>query len=458
MPPSSAFPESPPVRSVDELLEAFHAAEKPPARFRIGAEAEKIGVFSSGAALPYAGERSVERIFEALTHYGWQREAETADGPTIALTRGSASITLEPGSQLELSGAAHPDLHLVAEELAQHLAELAPISQQLDVIWLGVGFHPLARQAELTWVPKQRYAIMREYLPPLGHAAHDMMRRTATVQANYDYENESDAMQKLVLSLKLSPLIHAMLANSPFYEGVLSDKKSLRGEVWLNMDPARSGLIPTLWDKPAPRYLDYAEWALDAGMFLFKRGSEVIANTGQTFRAFLSDGFKGHRATVSDFKLHLQTLFPEARLKNTLEVRACDTLPAALSMVVPALFTGILYDRQAFEQARELAAPWSYDAMQGARPALIRQGLGAILAGRPALEHAERLYEIALGGLARRARRNARGEDERRYLTPLERLLEHAESPADDAARGLKPGDTPPAPEILKRTALGALT
>jgi glutamate--cysteine ligase len=439
---SENTPNDRPIRDLDELVDLFRAAEKRPDKFRIGAEAEKFAITGSGEPLHYEGEQGVVGIFEALGDFGWEPERETPDGPVISLRRGQSSITLEPGSQLELSGAALPDLHQVEAEFLNHLRELAPVSKRLGLTWLGVGFHPLARQEDLRWVPKQRYAVMREYLPTKGHAAHDMMRRTATVQANYDFENENDAMAKLLVSLKVSPLVHAMLANSPFKEGKLAGTKSVRGEVWLNMDPSRSGLIPSLWSKPKPGYRDYVEWALDSGMFLFKRDGKVIHNTGQTFRAFMSDGFEGHHATVADFKLHLQTLFPEARLKNTLEVRGCDSLPASLAMAVPALFTGILYDGRAFDQTRELVSSWTLEQTERERPALIREGLSAPFAGKRAAEHAQTLYELASSGLSRRARRNAQNEDERRYLKPLERLLAKGEVPADLLTRGLAPGAT----------------
>ncbi len=247
-----ALPNDRPISSLDELDTVFRAVEKPADKFRIGAEAEKFAIKADGSALQYEGEDGIVGIFDALSEYGWEPERESADGPVISLRRGGASITLEPGSQLELSGAALPDLHQVEAEFYNHLRELAPISKKLGLTWLGVGFQPLATQESLTWVPKQRYAIMREYLPTKGPAAHDMMRRTATVQANYDFSSEADAMKKLVLALKLSPLIHAMLANSPFKEGKLAGTKSVRGEVWLNMDPSRSGLIPSLWT-PAKR-------------------------------------------------------------------------------------------------------------------------------------------------------------------------------------------------------------
>ncbi len=382
---ASTAADDEPLSDPGELVETFHASEKPAEHWRVGGEAEKFGVDArTGAPIGYEGDRGVTRIFSALVEaHGWQPERETPDGPVIALSRGDASVTLEPGAQLELSGAPMSSVHLICTEMRGHLAELREISSEMNLVWLAVGFHPLAAQADLAWVPKQRYAIMREYLPTRGSGALDMMRRTATVQANYDYSSEEDAIRKLRVALKLSPLVHAMTANSPFYEGRLAGTKSVRGDVWMRMDPARSGLIPSLWKSGRAGYADYAEWALDAGMFLFKRGNQFIANTGQTFRDFMHNGYEGHRATKRDWKLHLQTLFPEVRLKTTIEIRCCDSLPTDFACGVPALFAGIYYDERALAEAEELVAPWDYESVQRARPELIKHGIEADLDGPP---------------------------------------------------------------------------
>ncbi len=441
--------DSAPIRSLDDLVSVFHAAEKPKTAFLLGAEAEKFGVHGdSFAPLSYDGERGVVRVLEALRAFGWEPDHEVEGGPLIALKRGAASVTLEPGSQLELSGAALPDVHAVRAEFAAHLAELAPISREMSLVWLGVGFHPLARQADLTWVPKQRYPIMREYLLPLGSGAHDMMRRTATVQVNIDYESEADAMRKLRVGLLLSPLLHAMLANSPFIEGRTSELKSLRGNVWLHMDPARSGLVPRVLAHRRPRYREYVEWALDAGMFLFKRGERAYANTGQTFRDFWANGFEGQRATLADWKLHLNTLFPEVRLKNTIELRACDALPLDLTPAVSAFAAGIFYDERALAEAEDLAESLGHDAVSQARPALVQRALEASIGGLPARALAERLLDITKGGLERRARLNEAGESEAVYLELLSGLIARGQTPAD-RLRALLPGAGPHAASAL---------
>lgn len=438
----------------DQLTELFRTAEKPAEAFRIGGEAEKFGVLTrTGVPLDYAGETGVARVMAYLAEqHGWAPQSETRGGPVIALTRGHASITLEPGSQLELSGSPHADVHAVVQEMDEHLIELEPISREMGVSWLGVGFHPLAAQRNLTWVPKQRYGVMKTYLPTRGSRALDMMRRTATVQANFDYSSERDAMQKLVVLLKLSPVLHAMLANAPFIEGKVSPLKSERGDVWLHMDPSRSGLVRRLWEVPEPTYSDYAEWALDAGMFLFRRGDTFVQNTGQTFRSFLADGYEGHRATFADWQLHVNTLFPEVRLKRTLEVRGADMLPGRLIGALPAITTGIIYDADSLDRALELTASLRYEEMEAARPALVRDGLAASIGKTPARELALRVLDIAESGLKRRALVRADGEDESVYLSPIRELAARGHCPADTLRQGLAVGDQPTPAEIIART------
>jgi glutamate--cysteine ligase len=412
-----------------------------PAEFRIGAENEKFGVHAeTGAPLWYGGDFSVCRVLTYLEReHGWEAVREVPDGPVLALRRGLGNITLEPGVQFELSGEPLPDLHRVAAEQTQHLRELGPISKEMQIAWLGTGFHPLARLDALPWVPKQRYPIMREYLPKKGSGGLDMMQRTATVQGNFDWSSEADAMKKLLVALKISPLLQAWFSNAPFIEGRRYEGSSRRGEVWRHMDPSRSGLIESLWQKTELKYDDYIEWSLDAGMFLFWRDGKSYKNTGQTFRSFMEDGFQGHSATQGDFKLHLQTLFPEVRLKNTLEVRSVDSLPPDLALASLAVWTGILYDDASLESARELVDAFTFHAVEASRPGLIARGLHAELCGKPAFEWAERLYQIAQRGLVNRARFDG-GKDESVFLAPAEEILRTRTLPSERAVQKWEAG------------------
>ena len=445
-------PQAQRISSLDQLLIPFHEAIKPPERHRIGAEAEKFGVDAhTGAPLPYEGEHSVLTVLEALVdRHGWHAERETPDGPIIALLRAGASVTLEPGGQLELSGAPLETIHQTCMEMSGHLAELRDISNELGILWLGIGFHPFASQAELPWVPKQRYAIMRRYLPTRGKHGLDMMRRTATVQANFDYASEEDGLRKVRVASRLSPLVTAIFANSPFYEGHLTGGRSFRANVWLSVDPDRQGLVPAVLER-GRRFLDYVEWALDAPMFLFKRGGEVVENTGQSFRSFMKHGFRGHHPTLKDWETHLNTLFPEVRLKRTIEVRGADSLPANLVCALPALWTGVLYDARALDEAEELTASFTAAELEALRPAIAEKALAATFRGQPLADLAQKLVEISSGGLSRRARLNKNGKDETAHLVRLAALVEKGYSPADALVEGLGNCDADLRQEILAR-------
>jgi glutamate--cysteine ligase len=427
-----------PVIAYDDLSLPFVGAEKPEGSLRVGVESEKFGILLPACtALPFTGERSVQAVLARLVARGFCEVRERSEGPVIALGRERTSLTLEPGAQLELSGAPQRDLHAAALEVEQHHAELQEVSANLGIVWCSVGFHPLARQDELPWVPKLRYGIMREYLPALGNGALDMMRRTATVQVNLDYTGEGDAMRKLRVMLRLSPLVHAMTSHSPVCEGHLVQQNSLRGDVWTRMDRSRSGLLDRLWSDRELRYDDYIEWALDAGMFLFKRQGEAVTNTGQSFRDFLRRGYQGHHATLSDWKLHLNTLFPEVRLKNVLEARSADAQPSDTLMSVPALWVGLMYDPIALERAEKLANRFGLEEVQAAREALIESGLRARIGAHRVADLAGELLEIAHDGLVCRARENAARQNESIYLEALMQLVASGETPADRLRRQL---------------------
>lgn len=425
-----------PISSYDELLSLFHGAIKPVSEFRVGAEMEKFGVLRDGAPVPYEGPDGVLSIMEELAQKGWRAERESADGPIIALLRDGASITLEPGSQFELSGAPLLHAHQICAEFRAHLAEIKPFSERHGIRWLGLGFHPFARREDFVMVPKQRYAVMREYLPTRGGMALDMMLRTATVQANYDYESEDDAMTKMRVALRLAPVTTALFANSPFVEGQLFGGKSYRAKVWLDTDPDRSGLVPTVWKKNS-KFVDYVEWALDVPMFMFKRDGKKIANTGQSFRSFWKSGFQGHKPTMSDWQSHLNTLFPEVRLKKTIEVRSADAQGAKLACALPALWTGIFYDKKALAEADALTADFTFDEVERSRKDVWQKGLAARFRASTLQPLAEKMLDIAKGGLERRGHLSPSGKTEAVHLARLEELVAKGHSPADALTEGI---------------------
>ena len=435
------------IRSRDDLLKPFHEAHKPRATWLVGTEAERFGVYGNEyTPLRFFDDDGlvpqVSEILQALqTRFGYQAKREYEEGPPIGAStpppagkRFETPVTLEPGSQLELSAPPHDSLFETAEAFISHYHIICEITTPLNVRWLASGFHPVAKNNDLDWLPKQRYRVMREYFLGTGARGHDMMRRTATVQANLDFENEADAMRKLRVSLKLAPIVSAMFANSPFVEGTITNLESNRCQVWLDVDQTRSGLLPQVWHQDST-YEDYVAAALDVPMFTVQRGSRVIANTGQSFAQFMTDGVDGERATMEDWIAHLSTLFFDARLKNIVEVRSADSQLPELICALPAFWKGLLYDEEALAAAEAISADFEFSEVDKLRTIIPEHGLRAPFHEKTVLDYALQLVEAARGGLARQA---VGRRDETVFLDPLSGLLEHGLSPSAVAVERAK--------------------
>ena len=409
------------LRGEADLFATFEGAFRATPRL-VGVESEKVGVFTDGAPLRYraaGGHPGVEDLLPVFVErFGWAPEVDKPGAPVLMLTRGRENITLEPGSQFELSGSPHASLHELRDELARHRDEARAVGEPVGLRFLALGFHPLARQEDLDWVPKPRYPIMRDYLPTRGAGAHDMMRRTATAQVNFDVSSEADAMRKLRAALALSPVVTALFANSAVVEGQRRPFKSRRAKVWLEMDPDRTGMLPFAWEDGASLG-DYVRWALAAPMFIVKRGSEVTPATHLTFERYMAEGLGEHRATRGDWDIHVKTLFPEVRLGKTFEVRGADSVPLDYAAALAALWTGLLYDEDSLSAVEDRLVSLGCEAWTAARPAVVVEGLAALA------------LDLARRALARRNITDARGRDESVLLDPLAPLVERGQSVGD---------------------------
>ncbi|PYT33942.1 MAG: glutamate--cysteine ligase, partial [Acidobacteria bacterium] len=197
----------------EDLHGYFETGSKPRERWGIGLEYERAGVFrDSGRAVPYEGPASVETILNTLAkNAGWAPILES--GRVLGLSKGGTRITLEPGAQMELSGTVHRGLHTLRDELASYVAAVEDVSRPHGIAWLGIGVQPFTPLDEIAFIPKKRYAIMRDYLPRRGSRAHVMMKQTCGIQINLDYGSETDAADKLRTAMGLSPLLTALYAN-----------------------------------------------------------------------------------------------------------------------------------------------------------------------------------------------------------------------------------------------------
>jgi glutamate--cysteine ligase len=418
------------VESIDQLVDFIRSGEKPQERWRVGTEHEKIGLYTgTWRPVPYEGPRGIGALLRKIadSEPGWSPVLEA--GQPIALAHeNSASITLEPGGQFELSGAPLRTIHETCDEFQSHLALMERANEGFDIAWLGLGINPLYGVIDMPMMPKARYRIMRAYLPRHGSSSLEMMFTTATVQANFDYESEADMVEKMRLALAASPIVSAIFANSSLSEGKANGFVSRRLHIWQNTDPDRTGMLGFAYDEDFG-YRRYVEWALDVPMFFLVRGGDYRPANGTTFRRFLESGIGDERATLADFERHLTTVFPEVRLKKVLEMRGADAVPRGLTCSLPALWKGLLYDARSRAEAWERLRIHPLAAREAARMDVAKRGLGARYGDEPVLEIARDLTRLAHDGLRRLGHAGRRDPDETGFLAPVFEQLERGKSP-----------------------------
>lgn len=424
--------ESKLIESENDVYSFFQQFAKPTSERRIGIECEFFGVEGeTGKALPYLGPRGIEAILcrmAAVFHYEPILEA----GHVIALRRGETWITLEPGGQVELSGAPVRNVFEVERQIEFFAAELREIKNYFPgITWLSVGIHPFSRLDEMPWVPKRRYQLMAEYFKSRGKLAHEMMKQTATNQVSLDFSDEATALAQFRVIFGITSIVSALFAHSSFSEGKPNGFLTRRLHIWNDTDPDRCGLLVQFIEK-GKGFRDYADFLLEMPMIFLVRDERWIPMEGISFRQFLRKGKKGLRAMWADFELHLSTAFPEVRFKHYLEIRGVDAQRFPLIPSVAAFWKGILYDEKIREKAWELVSHLSSKERIKLHLEISKKGLSARAGSVPVCEIAQNLYQLSCEGLGRQAEGGEKSE-----CVFLDRLNEEILKPCRTSAETL---------------------
>ncbi len=425
-----------PIENRNQLVEYLASGCKPREDWRIGTEHEKFGYCKDTLRpLPYDGERSIRAVLEGLRdEFGWDGVFEGDN--IIGLVKDGANVSLEPGGQLELSGAPLESIHQTCDEVNEHLREVKTVADRIGVRFIGLGAAPIWKHEDMPMMPKGRYRLMTDYMDRVGTHGKQMMYRTCTVQVNLDFASEPDMVQKMRVALALQPVATALFANSPFFEGKPNGHKSWRSRIWRDLDAARTGTLPFVFEDGFgfERYVDYA---LDVPMYFVYRDGNYINALGQSFRDFL-DGklpaLPGETPTLSDWADHLTTIFPEARLKKFIEMRGADGGPWRRLCALPALWVGLTYDQTALDAAWDLVKDWDLETREVWRVAASVNALDAEVNGQSMRDLARVVLAISENGLKARAMPGAGGMvvDERHFLNALHDSVETGKVPADE--------------------------
>ena len=425
-----------PITHHDQLAQFLADGCKPREAWKIGTEHEKFGYCKDTLKpLPYDGPRSILKMLEGLRdRYNWEPLEE--GGKLIGLKRDGANISLEPGGQFELSGAPLDNIHQTCDEVNEHLREVHEIADEIGARFIGLGAAPEWTHEQMPVMPKGRYALMTDYMDRVGTHGKQMMYRTCTVQVNLDFASEADMVQKFRVGLALQPVATALFANSPFFEGKPNGHKSWRSRIWRDLDGARTGMLPFVFED-GMGFERYVQYALDVPMYFVYRDGKYINALGMSFRDFM-DGklpaLPGETPTLSDWADHLTTAFPEARIKQYMEMRGADGGPWRRLCALPAFWVGLMYDQGALDAAWDLVKGLDAETREELRVAASVDGLQGEANGVRLQDLAKGALEISQAGLKARARPGIGGmvPDERHFLNALEDSIEAGKVPADE--------------------------
>lgn len=390
---------------------------------RIGLEFEKLPVNSKTfKASSYFDVSNVLKQYKKEDHIGLFE-----NGALLGLKSENGTITLEPGSQTELSYKPTQSLKEISAFVEKYNKETSDIAKMFSITWLGYGIQPVSTYSHINIIPKMRYRYMTQYLPTVAKRPLVMMRETSGIQASIDYESEEDAMKKFRLALKLSPIVSAAFANSPVRNGRLSRYKSFRAASWLDTDNDRCGLVSSKAFGEDFSFDDYAEILLDVPMIFIEREIEgekqAIKVENLTFRKFLKEGWQGYNPEMSDWELHLSLYFPDVRLKNYIEIRNHDNQRKDLIMAVPAFWKGLLYNKDAMDSVEELLKDFSYFDFEYLRRNTPKNGTNIQIKHRALKDIVKEIVDISYSSLKQ--------SDESHYLEPLKILSDKGITPAD---------------------------
>ena len=405
----------------NQLLEIFMSGCK--TQQRVGVESEKLLVYKKNyKAITY---EDAVKILNCFNSNKWQK---ILDGNNlIGLKSNIGVITLEPGSQIELSLLPYENIEDITIQLQEFYNELRIYADKIGAIVLDSGIQPVSTFEDIKIIPKKRYEFMTKYLPTKGLMPFVMMRETAGIQSNFDYKTEEDAIKKLSLALKMSPIVSAIYANSPIRGNKLTGYKSFRANSWLNVDDDRCGYISKkLFDKELNfTFKDYVEILLDVPMIFIQRASTCFY-APQTFRYYMENGYMGMKLNISDWITHISLYFPDVRLKSYVEIRNHDAQNKLMTFSVPAFWKGIMYNDEAISEINKILNSFEYQDYIELRKISPVLGINAKLGNYKIIDFIKEFFDISYASL----KENKKCEE--KYLEPVYEYITLKRVPADN--------------------------
>lgn len=414
------------IATKDELTKIFYSGCKQ--EKLIGLEYEKLPVYKSD----YKAADYFDVIDIILEMENDDRTVVFEGKNPIGMILPNGHISLEPGAQTELSINPVKNISELRKTVDDYNAETAEIAERHGICWIGFGIQPVSTYEKINVIPKKRYARMTNYLSQKAKLPFVMMRETAGIQVGLDYSSEEDAMQKLKTALKLSPLVSAMFANSPVRNSRLSGAKSFRAYSWLNTDEQRCGLISEKIFHDDFSFENYKNVLFDIPMIFIEKDGKYIDTGNLTFGEYYKHGFEGYFPTIEDWETQMSLFFPDVRLKTYLEIRNHDSQKSELITAVPAIWKGILYNKDAREAIDDMFKGAEFRDFEELRYLTPDYGLEMKFKRYNLFDLAKEVLDISKQSL------EGMKTGEERYLEPIYGYVKRKTTPADDVILKLK--------------------
>jgi len=412
------------INKKEQIINYFLSGIKEKSNFKIGIEHEKF-LFnkSNNQRIDYT---KVKEMFSALMEFGWNPIYEKDN--IIGLNKGEKNITLEPGNQIELSGAKLNNIHEACAESYDYLFELKQVTKKLGIQIVSSGFDPISKISEIPNNPKQRYEIMTKDMPLGGKLSLDMMYRTCGTQLNIDYSSEKDFIKKFKVVNSIVPITIALFSNSSIVEKKNSNYLSYRSKVWQNT--SRGGLPKIFFDEL--NFEKYSDFVINYPLLFIQNKDHYISGNKKTFQDFMNgkiSEINNRLPTENDLALHLGTIFTENRLKKYIELRSMDTCGWDCLCAGPAFNIGILYGN--IDEVYDLVSSWDVNKIINAYLEVPKKGFNTQLMGKDLLYWAYILFDISKRGLEDRDIMNKSGKNETLFLNHLQKVIDNKTTNAD---------------------------
>ncbi len=412
-------------RQVDTIKDYFRKNEKEIEDFKIGVEFEHFVIdLKTFKSISYYGEKGVAETLRDLEALGYEGVYEGEY--ILGLNKDKKHITLEPGSQFELSIDASKHISELEKEYLEFMEDIIPILEKKNQGLITTGYHPVTKIDEIKLLPKQRYDYMFNYFKTRGTHAHNMMKGTSALQVALDFKSEEDYIKKFQITNALSPVLYSLFENAYYFEGQPIDKHNIRAHIWKNCDSHRSGIAEGALDKDFG-YKTYAEYILNRPpIFINKDGKEIFTEF-KTVREL----YDPEKFTTEELEHLLTMFFPDVRTKKYIEIRMMDAIPYPLNFSAMALLVGLIYNEENLDELYSYIQDISIEDVENTKVEMGNIGLRAKLKGESLLDIGKYLVKLARKGLS--------PEDER-YLEPLALMLDQGKSPYEITKEKAKEG------------------